>query len=743
MVVSTMAALIVLVTAMYMSVLSSRQVQYATFDQEQAYVTSTSVADVLRSYICDNSNSGTELVKSVVNLNEGESISTNGNDFASLVESGSKSDTVLGAYSATITRLKDETVAGTKWYVYDIAVTASKNGIVETTHTYMKTKDPEPPEMGDIDRFFTATGYVPNDVALGNGNYFSKLYFESEVTTFTDIKGTASADLKLNVSIVCAGSAIFDREKATVNVADTTDWYFGNNLTFKGEQPTSIDLKGKNDNCDSVGSTEIPDHGKIVVGGDFYWNPQTKYGGQWGTIGADNKYTDVYVIGDCYLARATIHGNLYVGGNLYFMSNDDNKVDGNLYVDGECLSAEGVTNGHINKTPQKWTPGEGETGFVDKGDYTYTKSEMIAELSAKVAPSTYPKFEVDTSNMRNGSGEGGSQIYRTVDIHFKNDTGTDADNYVYKIDQDCVIGDISSVGNQVSYLTIVIDTGGKDDIRTIRLSNNDGDQFRWTTSDIEHGYVNVITVGEGTLVVDVPEGVRYQAGDQEFFGHLGWFLLMGGKVTTKNGNEFFSRDGFNMGQDSVRNILSSVIHGTYFDYGQHTCSCKYEIPADGSSNMYKCTNSDHAGEYSEKPEECQCSGYIEKSSVRSYATSKGIDLDYDGKEQIPNVNIYLVSCNESADMQFATDISGTTIQNDMFFGYVYAPYMTYFDVDTGGSGGVRMVGGLIVSDYVVSGYYDYVFCRPTKNINEILETTSDDPEALQATGNRDWLIYGV
>ena len=46
MVVSTMAALTVLVTAMYMSVLSSRQVQYATFDREQAYVTSTSLAFV-------------------------------------------------------------------------------------------------------------------------------------------------------------------------------------------------------------------------------------------------------------------------------------------------------------------------------------------------------------------------------------------------------------------------------------------------------------------------------------------------------------------------------------------------------------------------------------------------------------------------------------------------------------------------------------------------------------------------
>jgi len=65
MVVSTMAALTVLVTAMYMSVLSSRQVQYATFDQEQAYVTSTSVADIFTAYISDSKNASTTIMKKI------------------------------------------------------------------------------------------------------------------------------------------------------------------------------------------------------------------------------------------------------------------------------------------------------------------------------------------------------------------------------------------------------------------------------------------------------------------------------------------------------------------------------------------------------------------------------------------------------------------------------------------------------------------------------------------------------
>ena len=69
MVVSTMAALIVLVTAMYMSVLSSRQVQFATFDQEQAYVTSSSIGDMVYTYICENTSSS--LATAVSKLNKG------------------------------------------------------------------------------------------------------------------------------------------------------------------------------------------------------------------------------------------------------------------------------------------------------------------------------------------------------------------------------------------------------------------------------------------------------------------------------------------------------------------------------------------------------------------------------------------------------------------------------------------------------------------------------------------------
>ena len=182
MVVSTMAALTVLVTAMYMSVLSSRQVQYATFDQEQAYVTSTSVADIFTAYISDSKNASTSIMKKISTMKAGQTITTNGNDFAAF--GGTKEDSAIGAYTVDIKRLNNETISGVDWNVYDIAVTVQKNGIAETTHSLVRSKNGEPTQMEPIDRFFTSTGYLPNDVWISSITSDSTVYCDNEYTVF-------------------------------------------------------------------------------------------------------------------------------------------------------------------------------------------------------------------------------------------------------------------------------------------------------------------------------------------------------------------------------------------------------------------------------------------------------------------------------------------------------------------------------------------------------------------------------
>ena len=93
MVVSTMAALVVLVTAMYMSVVSSGKVQYATFNQEQAYISSTSIGDIIASAIPKNK----ALNAKLSTLKVGEKYSTDGNGFAAFGGTNEESD--VGAYT--------------------------------------------------------------------------------------------------------------------------------------------------------------------------------------------------------------------------------------------------------------------------------------------------------------------------------------------------------------------------------------------------------------------------------------------------------------------------------------------------------------------------------------------------------------------------------------------------------------------------------------------------------------------
>lgn len=734
MVVSTMAALVVLVTAMYMSVVSSGRVQIASFNQEQAYVASTSIADNLKGYL--NNGVSAAMQSKLLDLNVGDKMSTNGNDFASLVEGGTREDSELGAYTVTITRLKDEKQGDSTMAIYDVAVTASTNGVVETTHLYLMTQKETttPPSM--ITRFFTATGYIPNDVVVGDGVYTSEMYFDSEYTVFSDIKGESNSDLTLKGSIICAGSAVFSRGKTTVQCQDTQAWYIGKNLTFKNTQPTSIDLKGKGGNANDIKNE--PEHGLIVVGGDLTMTTLN-----WPNIGNNGKFTDVYVLGDAYIAKTNFHGNLYVNGDVYFMSSDDNKVEGYLYLNGECKNYPGKSGGHFTSSTKivKWS------GWTATGDCQRAPAKTPADvgklLTSKIGGSTYLKWQIDMSGFIMED----ENTPKKENITFYNGNEDVANNkYVHYIDKDCVIGEIKSKGNHVSSLAIVIDTGNKGDTRTIQLSNNDGSEFSWCPSTVEHARMNIVTIGDGTLVVDVPEGVRYQSTHQEFFGHIGWYYLLGGKVTTTDAgtHDYFDRSGLQyVNKSYIEGVLKETIHETYFDGSKNSCTtCKYtETTVDGKT-VYKCTNPDHYDTYSTKPETCVCAGYVDTGSVTAYAASHGIDMTYEGKSQMPNVNIWVESCSESADIQFGVGSDGKGLQNNLFFGYVYAPYMTYVDLSCGENtgGGVRMVGGLIVSDYVISGYYEFVYARPSMSVDSIGITTGDP---LRPTGSREWRHYGV
>ena len=118
MVLSTMSALMVLVMAMYFSIVSSRAVQYKVFNQEQAYRSSISVSETIIAALdkggtlaTKQPGAATSLIDAMVKMNVGESINTDTNGFkafGSTDPAASEEIDQLGAYTVNITRLNDE-----------------------------------------------------------------------------------------------------------------------------------------------------------------------------------------------------------------------------------------------------------------------------------------------------------------------------------------------------------------------------------------------------------------------------------------------------------------------------------------------------------------------------------------------------------------------------------------------------------------------------------------------------------
>lgn len=809
MVVSTMAALIVLVTAMYMSVLSSRQVQYATFDQEQAYVTSTSISDIIGSYIADKKTS--ELTTRITELKEGESLSTNGNGFSAFTGIDTDSDdTVLGAYTVDITRLKDEELSGTQYMVFDIAVTVSQNEIVETTHTYMRVKKGEKPPMPGLDRCFTATGYVPNDVLLQSVIINTTAYYDSEYVKFSDQielgYGEKPNTVTIKGGLICAGTVVFDQpnQALSVKVSEPTEWYIGNNMNVTDGNPFPCDLGGN--------GTEFDQRGRLVVGQDLDITAKSSFGGEGPTdvyvlgdlkiSGAKANYThfygNVYVRGNVTIdAITSFHGNLYVGGNVDIRTNTT--VEGEIFVTaGSTITAAAnqynsslicvnMNGKDLSSTDQI----KSNIWNMDASDdSSMTLNTAADNLSTAIGSSIYPKWIVDTkksdANVKNIIFNGGwedvnlSSVYvtgvsdtsnQTVMSYYKGISSqiVPGNTRTYYIDEDCTIGDIIDVGVDITKAdvdwtgkrgggahAIIIDTGSAGEVRTINLQPNirfDSSKkcngFVWAVAYREGEFVNpntedridwstygqamsIITVGDGKLVINIPEETTYQMSHNEFVGHYAWFMYNGGTYNA-------DRDEYKMSSANPERIRAAI-------HNADKCngSCTYVKAQDKDGNeVYTCEI--HGGSIETEPEKgtCACTGRIDKGNFTDSKYFYNGATKSSGKMQKPNVNIFLVSCDESADIQIGCFKYRTGKAKSLvceYYGYVYAPYMTYMDMTDAGSSGMKVCGGLIVSDYVMSGYHEYIFAYPDETLEDII---GDDFEPIESNANRDWRVYGT
>ncbi len=765
MVLSTMTALMISCMAMYFSVISSRSTQYAIFNQQQSYQSAVSLSDALIASMITNSGGMQDLSSKIWTMDVGDSISTNSNGFATFdtIGAGKEDDDQVGAYMLNATRLDDETLAdGTVVRLYDIVITSSVNGSKEVYHNIIQmTKPQEDTITPGPSNVFTATGYVPNDVFLDGGNITTDVFFDNE-HTIVNAYGGKSMTLDGNLST--GGSLTINKwleikanRKLTFAIRDTYTSHA--NQVIKFYKPTGSNETERNKNKSVV-----------MVGGDcFMYN------------GAKFQNANVYILGNLHVRGNTFDSscNYYVDGDIILDGGYWHSLD-NVYCNGTVDTSKNSGGGINAALAGKWT---GNAKGKEK-DGIMTVSEMISLLDEKTSSSTYYKWIVDTKD------------FKKKTIHF--DTSNDNASPTYLLsysdtEKGCIIEDLTvnnpnNSGGWKTNCTLVIDTGeNPENVYTIQvMANRDyvdskpgKDTFCWfprntvNGSDTWSGNSNmtfqILVVGRGSVVVDIPAGVTYQDDDYMKFMHYGWFALNGGTEYYYGEPEQKSNRAYRLSHTAyIRKGDSSddaAFFGQFIHRGCHDgdgCSytekeTKNVCPACGKKYVNViCLVHEKVDTYCP---ECQpnrashenvCNNRVGRSEIDAYLAShadiKKMMTGDDGKIVYPNVNIFLVSCDENADIRLssraASKAEGSTstfIQNS-FFGYVYAPYLTFKAGPSNSGGGmVRLLGGLTVSDYIIDDSYSLLSCWPDKIPEELMSAESLNTP-LGGVASKNWKI---
>lgn len=782
MVVSTMTALMIACMAMYFSVVSSRSTQFATFFREQSYQSALSLNDMVLAGLMDGSlTSGTnDLFSKLQAMEEGDTITTGANGFSSFDSSLTGADTAqMGAYTMDITRLPNEMINGRDNMTFDIATTTVNNGVMDTVHSYIHV-DISGGELPDDNNIFAATGYVDNDASLGGGFFITDVFFDTETSYISMPGGAGACYISGNLR---AGGSLTVYENFQIMGPGVS---YGSADFSIFDDPVSWQINGNLTCAMGGGVLKFPKGTKIVIGGDYVF----KGGGMEGIDGP----IDVYVCGDLIIDNSLTYQatntNLHIGGDItggqinnasaIYVNGSDNRLythtnDGTPDMGEFAEIKTKLKEATQSRAYAKWVINDGDP---DKG-LDKTKSDYLPELD----PTT---VSLDPTHRR----------YTPITIKL-NDynvpvNGVDAMTTIYTIaypgspseseaDVICMAGDIKSVeggfGGNMAPLTIVIDTGDNvDNIMTLRVNgymdeagNDGGNIFQWFRRSCTACLV--LVKGKGSLVIDIPEGTTYQDCDRQLFMHHSWYSLLTetdgttqswtGSVQNDTGTwqsktaQYYDSMAFhNLGEKTAttaaKYIHTNCTHGDGCTYTKYTSTeqCKnhedetvYKIgvkcDVHGRTSVSEVCPECHP----DKAEEIDdlVNGTYE-TGVCQYRLEKD-KMDADGlvfpRNIYPNVNIYLVSCSESADIRVGNSLSGAAIHHNGFYGFIYAPYMSF--KAKGNSGGSNKVcGGLIVSDFAFDDTRFITNVYPDKMPWELMGESSGDE--LVGLADKSWKI---
>lgn len=770
-IIAIMTVMIVLASAVYYSTISARAQVEIKYGNEQSYQSAVSLNDLVTEYL--NTKTDDAFVDAIIALSPNKSLTTKGDGTDAFAELAGG----LGDYKITVTKLSGD--SGDEKQTIKVETEVLVNGETSTVTSIGEFTLVSKPYS--FDRFFTSTGYAPNDVVMSGMTVTSTMYLDNE---YSQIGSSQSGNSGINIraEVISAGTLSINNAPINSNGDQTFDITTGNNLimTYNGGQG-AMNLNG----------------GRIRVGGNLIQGTSFNY----------TNDTDVYVVGDFISGRPSDDSDceIYVNGDAAFFGNETYKgkvyVNGDVYIDKEVntgdkfpggitiggnvylcsgssyfgaqktwIKSHGVDDSRIKDYTDASIRFEAKNGDNDSAynalranmdkargsneqAYSYvwpsdsgtceSLTNVKAKINEKVGNPEYTNWNM-TKKFIN---DDGSYTVDPINYKFDNatepqvqderfkDTGSTKNQLIVsaeKFGQYVVMGDMRITAGTWDGYNIVFDTtmpGGNDIDMYVYLPANcymkkTPPAYEWSSP----------TYSFSNKSEDKSKFNCFRWNNEPDGMFAGWFsVLTKGKGSVifviGDGVTYFAQTRVFMGH---YNLLKEVLPDA--------------IAADG-----KVTNTD-------KFSEAKVSAIMRTTDTdaRKQTLFKQNILDkYKNSGGIHN-NLFVVAINKNSDVNF-------DMQYNTFCGFIYAPYMT-FGAGKSTEGHFAMLGGLIVSDYEMPNtsrvymatipydYYDrYVDSTLTGTEKEdarfdymekLISNSGGEIGTLGSSSSRSWRKYG-
>lgn len=735
-IIAVMSVMIVLASAVYYSAVSARKQVEIRYGDEQSYQSAVSLNDIVTEYL--NTKTEDAFVDAILALAPGKSLTTQGSgtdSFAKLAEG-------LGDYKVTVTKISGD--SGDEKQTVKIETEVIVNGESSTVTSVGEFTLVSKPYS--FDRFFTSTGYAPNDVVMSGMNVTSTMYLDNEYSQIGSAQ-SGNSGINIKAEVISAGTLSLNNAPINSDGNKTFDITVGNNLvmTYNGGQG-AMNLNG----------------GRIRVGGNLIQGTSFNY----------KNDTDVYVVGDLISGRPSDDSNceIYVNGDAAFFGNETFAgkvyVNGDVYIDKEVntgdkfpggitiggnvylcsgssyfgaqktwIKSHGIDDSRIKNYSDasirfEAKNGENDSAYnalranMDKArslaggnaEYTYVwpSDSLLCEslqnvkdkINEKIGNPEYTNWNM-TKKFINDDGS-----YAVEPINYKFDgsteptaqdprfegTGSNKNQLVVsaeKFGQYVVMGDMRITGGTWEGFNIVFDTTMPD--------GNDIDMYVYLPANCYMQKTGENSYKFSNKTEDKSKFNCFRWNNQPEGLFEGWFsVLTKGKgsviFVVGDGVTYFAQTRVFMGH---YNLLKEILPDSIKSDGKVVNTDSF---SESKVSAIMRTNDADGKKQT----------LFKQATLDKYKTSGGL-----------HNNLFMVAINKNSDVNF-------DMQYNTFCGFVYAPYMT-FGAGKSTEGHFAMLGGLIVSDYEMPNTSrTYMATIPYDYYDRYVDSTMTDEEKEEA-----------